>query len=104
MQLVVRAVGQLYLAMHNIGVSPADRPVKRPLKFAVCKRQPAQRHIALRPRIAQALGLARQVRRHFGQQVGLIEVKAVRELEPKRLARALAALQPKLKNGSGTVV
>ena len=77
MQRLRAPVGQVHLAVNDVGVSAGGGTVKRPLKFAEGDGQPSESHIALGPRVAQALGFGRKVSRHGRQQMRLVEVETL---------------------------
>ena len=88
------AVGQMHLAVDDIGVRAGGRAVKGPLKLPKGQRQPAQRHATIRPRIAQPPGLCRQVSRHRGQQLRRAKNKALGQLQLERAPASIHANQP----------
>ena len=60
--------------------------------------QSAQRHVALGPRIAQALGLAGQMGRHRRQQVRLVEFEALAQFQLERTAGSFGVRQAELED------
>ena len=78
--------------------------MKRPLEFAEGERKSAEGDIAIGPRIAQALGLAGQVGRHFRQQVRLIEIECVAQFEAERAADDVVAGNAEFEDGGRLAV
>ena len=77
MQVMRAAVGQVDFAVDDISVRAGGGAVEGPLELAEGNGQSAERHVALRARIAQTLGLAGQVGCDGGQQLGFVEVEAL---------------------------
>ncbi len=96
------AVSELHFTVHDIGVRSRCGAMKRPLEFAEGDGQASERYIALRPRIAQALGGSGQVRLHLGQQLWLFKVKGGAQLQFE--ATVSEAGKSQLEDGSRVAV
>ena len=57
--------------------------MKWPLELAERDGKPAQRDVALRPRIAEPPGLCGQMGRDGGQEVGLVELERFAQFKPQ---------------------
>src|SRR5258708_30633056 len=68
------------------------------------ERQSRQRYITFRPRIAQPLGLAREVIRYHGQQVWLVKVERLAQLQFQRAPTGCCARKSQLKNRGRTAL
>ncbi len=78
--------------------------MERPLKLAEGQRQTAQGHVALGAGIAQPPGFPRQVGRHGGKQVRLVEVERLAQLQPERASGKFVAGEPELEDRRGPAV
>ena len=100
-QVVRAAIGHMDFAVHDVRIRTGDGGVKRPLELPECQGQTAERDIAAGAWIAQPLGFAGKVSRHFGQQIRLIEIECFAELEWSERPIASSPGRPSWKTAVG---
>src|SRR3984957_7575039 len=78
----IGAIGYVNHTVDDVGIGARNGTVEGPTEVTESNGHAGYRHIGIRPRIAQSLGLIAQMGRHFRQKLRTIEVEVLTQLQP----------------------